>query len=185
MNQVRIVRAEELVENVPTPGMERRGAVAGPVQIISVRTRPGLVSGWHHHADYTTCGYVVAGRLRLESGPAGTSVVEGGPGETVAVARADELKVGQMKLLHVGGRRVVLARTEKGHVAFDDRCTHRGGPLADGVLICGTVACPWHGSQFDVHTGEVKAGPAEQPITTYTVKQAGGEVRLHLPAARE
>lgn len=85
MNQVRIVRAEELVENVPTPGMERRGAVAGPVQIISVRTRPGLVSGWHHHADYTTCGYVVAGRLRLESGPAGTSVVEGGPGDFFVV----------------------------------------------------------------------------------------------------
>ena len=85
MNEVRIIRAEELVEGVPTPGMERRGAVAGPVQIIAARTRPGLVSGWHHHADYTTCGYVVAGRLRLESGPAGASVVEGGPGDFFVV----------------------------------------------------------------------------------------------------
>ena len=48
----------------------------------------------------------------------------------------------QMKLLHVGDRRIVLARTEEGYVAFDDRCTHKGGPLADGALICGTVQCP-------------------------------------------
>jgi len=40
-----------------------------------------------------------------------------------------------------------------------DRCTHRGGPLSDGVLMCGTVQCPWHGSQFDVKTVEVKCGP--------------------------
>src|SRR5205807_1633147 len=49
----------------------------------------------------------------------------GAAGESVDVAAADELKVGQMKLLHVNGRRIVLARTEAGHVAFDDHCTHR------------------------------------------------------------
>ena len=111
--------------------------------------------------------------------------VDGRPGEVVAVAKSDELKIGQMKLLHVGGRRVVLARTEEGYVAFDDRCTHRGGSLADGVLICGTVACPWHGSQFDARTGAAKAGPAEQPITTYPVELASDDVRLRLPAAQE
>ena len=35
--------------------------------------------------------------------------------------------------------------------------------------MCGTVQCPWHGSQFDVHTGEVMAGPAEKDIETYDV----------------
>ena len=71
-----------------------------------------------------------------------------------------------MKLAPLGDRRIVLARTEQGYVAFDDRCSHKGGPLSDGVLICGTVQCPWHGSQFDVHTGGVKAGPASEPIAT-------------------
>jgi nitrite reductase/ring-hydroxylating ferredoxin subunit/uncharacterized membrane protein len=109
--------------------------------------------------------------------------VGGQPGEAVEVAAADELKVGQMKLLHVGGRRVVLARTEAGYVACDDRCTHRGGSLADGVLARGVICCPWHGSQFDARTGEVKAGPAEQPIRTYRVEESGGRVRLVLPMA--
>jgi uncharacterized RmlC-like cupin family protein len=81
MAEVRIVPAADLVENVPTPGMERREAVAGTTRLIAVRTQPGLVSGWHHHAGYTTYGYVIGGRLRLESGPGGATVVEAGPGD--------------------------------------------------------------------------------------------------------
>jgi nitrite reductase/ring-hydroxylating ferredoxin subunit len=73
--------------------------------------------------------------------------------------------------VHVDGKRVAVGRTGKGYVAFQDRCTHRGGPLSDGVLMCGTVQCPWHGSQFDAHTGEVKAGPAEKDIETYDVHE--------------
>jgi nitrite reductase/ring-hydroxylating ferredoxin subunit/uncharacterized membrane protein len=102
------------------------------------------------------------------------------PGKPVAVARMDELKVDQMKLVRAGDRRIVIARTEEGHVAFDDRCTHRGGSLAGGVLICETVQCPWHGSQFDTRSGEVRAGPATERITTYRIDARDGEVWLTL-----
>ena len=84
--------------------------------------------------------------------------VQGRPGESVMVAQADELKPNQMKLLHVDGRRIVLARTDDGFAAFDDHCPHRGGSLADGVMACGTVVCPWHGSEFDVATGALTDG---------------------------
>jgi nitrite reductase/ring-hydroxylating ferredoxin subunit len=85
------------------------------------------------------------------------------------------------KLLRIGGRRLVLARTDSGYCAFDDQCTHRGGSLADGVMACNTVTCPWHGSQFQVTTGQVKAGPAKKGIGTYPVEAVGGEVRLRVP----
>jgi nitrite reductase/ring-hydroxylating ferredoxin subunit/uncharacterized membrane protein len=107
------------------------------------------------------------------------------PGESVPVARADELEVNQMKLLRVNGQRIVLGRTEDGYVAFDDHCTHRGGSLADGVMVCGTVQCLWHGSQFDAATGEVRAGPAQEPIHTYPVEVVENEVRLLLEPAEE
>src|SRR5512138_2269594 len=62
--------------------------------------------------------------------------------------RADALKaachgleMNQMKLVHVAGKRVAVGRTGRGYVAFQDRCTHKGGPLSDGVLMCGTVQC--------------------------------------------
>jgi uncharacterized RmlC-like cupin family protein len=81
MPVIRIVTAADLVENVPTPGMERREAASGEARIIAVRTQSGFVSGWHHHGGYATYGYVMAGRLRLESGPGGSLVVEAGPGD--------------------------------------------------------------------------------------------------------
>jgi nitrite reductase/ring-hydroxylating ferredoxin subunit/uncharacterized membrane protein len=89
-----------------------------------------------------------------------------------------DLGVNQMKLVRAAGARVVVARTEEGYAAFDDRCTHKGGPLSDGALICGTVQCPWHGSQFDVETGEVKCGPAKKEIATYEVKESNNQVLL-------
>ena len=92
-------------------------------------------------------------------------------GPYALLSAAGGLGVNQMKLVHAGETRLAVGRTEDGYAAFDDRCTHRGGPLSDGVLICGTVQCPWHGSQFDVTTGEVKCGPAEQPIGVYEVAE--------------
>jgi nitrite reductase/ring-hydroxylating ferredoxin subunit/uncharacterized membrane protein len=92
----------------------------------------------------------------------------------------DQLQVDQMQLLWIGDRRMVLARTEKGYVAFDDRCTHKGGPLSDGTLACGRVQCPWHGSQFDVHDGSVRHGPAEERIATYEVEMRDGRVVLNV-----
>lgn len=102
-------------------------------------------------------------------------------GRSAVVAQADELQVDQMKLMHLNGRRIVLARTEAGYVAFDDSCTHRGGSLAGGVMIGGLVQCPWHGSQFDCRTGAVKAGPAETPIATYRVTEEQGQVKIRQP----
>jgi uncharacterized membrane protein/nitrite reductase/ring-hydroxylating ferredoxin subunit len=117
--------------------------------------------------------YARAGRWREEAFEAPA----GGP---IAVAKSAELKVDQMKLLRVGSQRVVLARTERGYVAFDDRCTHKGGSLAGGVMACGTVHCLWHGSQFDVESGGVKAGPARAAIGVHRVKEGSGEVKLVL-----
>ena len=117
--------------------------------------------------------YAEAGKWRDET-------IEVPTGQPLVVARSDELKVDQMKLLRVGSERIVLARTERGYVAFDDRCTHKGGSLAGGVIVCGTVQCLWHGSQFDATSGKVKAGPADKPIRVYRISEDAGEVRLLL-----
>jgi nitrite reductase/ring-hydroxylating ferredoxin subunit/uncharacterized membrane protein len=120
--------------------------------------------------------YANAGRWRVE--PKRLA------GNTIDVGAVDDLKPGQMKLLRLddetGERRIVLARTERGYAAFQDRCTHKGGSLADGALVDETVQCPWHGSQFDVMTGRVKGGPAKEPISTYAVEERDGRVMITL-----
>lgn len=98
----------------------------------------------------------------------------------IPVAKTDALEPNQMQLVRVGERRIVLARTEERYVAFDDRCPHRGGSLAGGIMACGTVTCPWHGSQFDVASGEVRSGPAREPISAYRVEERDGRIWLTL-----
>jgi nitrite reductase/ring-hydroxylating ferredoxin subunit/uncharacterized membrane protein len=100
-------------------------------------------------------------------------------GQPVVVGRADDLEPGQMKLLHVNGRRLVLARTDAGYRIFDDRCSHRGASLAGGVLVGNVVHCLWHGSQFDTGDGSVACGPAKKAVGVYDVKETkDGQVIL-------
>lgn len=99
------------------------------------------------------------------------------------VCNVSELGMGQMMLANIAGARIAVGRCETGIVAFQDRCTHRGGPLSDGVLIGCTVQCPWHGSNFDVNTGRVVAGPAHEKIKTYQIEIRANEVYVN-PAER-
>ena len=92
------------------------------------------------------------------------------------VCNQSELSDGQMLMARVGNRRVVVGRCSEGLFAFSDHCTHHGGPLSDGALVGCTVQCPWHGSQFDIKTGRVVTGPAEEKIETLDVEIRNGEV---------
>ena len=92
------------------------------------------------------------------------------------VCNPSELSDGQLMLAIVGNERVAVGRCGEGIFAFADHCTHRGGPLSDGALVGCTVQCPWHGSQFDITTGRVIAGPAEEKIKLYEVEIRRGEV---------
>jgi nitrite reductase/ring-hydroxylating ferredoxin subunit/uncharacterized membrane protein len=55
--------------------------------------------------------------------------------------------------------------------AIGDRCSHRGGPLHEGMIDAGCVTCPWHASQFRTDTGAVVRGPATSPQPSYEVRK--------------
>lgn len=88
------------------------------------------------------------------------------------VCNQSELGDGQMLLASIGGERVVVGRCPAGFFAFSDHCTHKGGSLSDGALVDCIVQCPWHGSQFDINTGHVVAGPAEEKLIFTRLKFA-------------
>jgi uncharacterized membrane protein/nitrite reductase/ring-hydroxylating ferredoxin subunit len=96
------------------------------------------------------------------------------------LANVGELSLGQMMLAEVGpeGDRIALGKCADGVHAVQDRCTHKGGPLSDGALIDCKVQCPWHGSQFDITTGRVVAGPAERKIEVFEIEERKGEIYL-------
>jgi nitrite reductase/ring-hydroxylating ferredoxin subunit len=94
------------------------------------------------------------------------------------VASVGDVPEGEMLLVQVDGEDVVLANVNGQIVAFGNECTHRGGPLSEGILEDGVVECPYHQGRFDVRTGEVVDEPPEEPIPTFQVQVEGEDIRV-------
>jgi glycine betaine catabolism B len=94
------------------------------------------------------------------------------------VANTDDFQSSHMKEVQLDGEIICLANIEGKYYAIGNICTHEGGPLADGTLEGYEVQCPWHGSKFDVRTGEVKEPPASEPEPTYQVKVDGNNILI-------
>ena len=96
------------------------------------------------------------------------------------VCEETELEDGKLVGVELEGERVVVSRSqETGEVcAIAATCSHLGGPLEDGDRDGDTVVCPWHGSRFDLCTGEVQGGPAVYPQPRYEARVRAGKVEI-------
>jgi len=94
------------------------------------------------------------------------------------VASASDVPPGEMIVVEVGGEEIAIANVGGEFYAFSNLCTHRGGPLGEGILTGEVVECPFHAGQFNVRTGEVVAPPPTEPVKTYAVQVEGGDIRV-------
>ena len=99
----------------------------------------------------------------------------------VKVSDTKDIQPSQMKAVEVGDEIICVVNVEGKYYAIDNICTHEGGPLADGSLEDYEVECPWHGSKFDVRTGEVARGPARRPEPIYELKVDGNNILIRKP----
>jgi len=94
----------------------------------------------------------------------------------VRVGNAKDVTNTEMRVFDVAGTKVNVASTSGHLYAFDDTCTHRGCSLAKGKLDGTTLTCPCHGSQFDVTSGAVLRGPAQEPVRSRQVQIEGEDL---------
>jgi 3-phenylpropionate/trans-cinnamate dioxygenase ferredoxin subunit len=92
------------------------------------------------------------------------------------VASLSDLPVGTVREAVVEGRAVVLASTQDGIFALQDRCSHGAVKLSEGELDGCTLECWLHGSRFDLRTGKPTGPPAFTPVATYAVTVSEDDV---------
>jgi len=109
----------------------------------------------------------------------------------VVVGRADALKDGERTTVEVNGREIVLFRQKGRYYALLNRCPHRGAPLCKGRFMANItseavgeyvfhgedrlLACPWHGWEFDITTGQSYFDPAGTRVRPFPVEVESGE----------
>jgi nitrite reductase/ring-hydroxylating ferredoxin subunit len=96
----------------------------------------------------------------------------------VKVAETEDVQVSQMMTVEVNDEKICLANVNGKYYAIGNVCTHMGGPLAEGKLEDYIVQCPWHGSRFDIRSGEVARPPAMKPEPTYEVKVENNDILI-------
>jgi nitrite reductase/ring-hydroxylating ferredoxin subunit len=103
-----------------------------------------------------------------------------------AVASVNQIPPeGVLGVVRSDGQRLCLIRSHGRVSAVADNCTHQDFEMSLGdVLPDGTIQCAWHGARFDCATGEVKQGPAPEPLPVYEVRLEGDQVLIGPLSAR-
>lgn len=101
--------------------------------------------------------------------------------ERVLVSKKSALPEGKMIAVEAKGRNVLLTNIGGEIFAMDAICSHKGGPLCEGVLEEHTVTCPWHSAKFDVRTGKVsEQTPWAFDQQKYSVTVEGDDIYVEI-----
>jgi nitrite reductase (NADH) small subunit len=103
------------------------------------------------------------------------------PVENIPLREGRSVTIGELEIaiFNLGGR----------FLAIENRCPHRGGPLAEGMVSCTagivTVTCPLHGWRLAMESGRV-AKPSGQDaacVRTFPARDENGIVTICVASA--
>jgi len=107
------------------------------------------------------------------------------------IAKTSDIAEGDRLIVNVGGRSVGIFKVDGNLYAFLNHCPHRGGALCRGPIVSGLeslqpgefvldktkkyIACPWHGWEFDLVTGQSWFDPQTTRARPYQVQVESGK----------
>lgn len=120
--------------------------------------------------------------------------------QRIEVAQTGDVAEGATHAVKAGGHSVLLARVRGKVCAIENKCPHVGLPLTRGKLVDGVIQCPWHGSRFDLCTGDnvdwvqgvgsvslphwtrrlIALGKAPTPVRTFEVSEESGAIFIRI-----
>ena len=96
------------------------------------------------------------------------------------VCQVEDIPRHGARTVHTGDAVIALFRLIDDRIrAVDNRCPHKQGPLAEGIISGEVVICPLHARKINLENGEVLA-PDSGCVRTFPVRIERGRVLLSL-----
>lgn len=115
------------------------------------------------------------------------------------VANVEELPPGERKIISLADTEIGVINLDGEYFALENACAHRGGPVCVGkihgaieaeflapgkrveekVSETPAIACPWHGWEYDVRTGE-HLGDCDIQLNTYETTVEEGVIYVRI-----
>lgn len=95
------------------------------------------------------------------------------------ICKLEEIpQLGSRVVKQAKGGDIAVFRTAEDEVfALHDHCPHKGGPLSQGIVHGKRVACPLHGWNIELDSGEA-AAPDVGSCGKFEIKLEAGDVYL-------
>jgi len=88
------------------------------------------------------------------------------------------------RVVQIAGRDIAIFNLGNRFLALENKCPHRGGPLADGIVSGGNVVCPLHAWKIDLATGEAVNRTDNPPCAkTFPARLENGVVSIEIAIA--
>ena len=97
--------------------------------------------------------------------------------EVINLGSIDQIPLGQGRCFVINKQEIAVFRSRGGEIfAVENKCPHRGGPLAEGIIGNGVVVCPLHGHKFNLQTGLGSDG--HECVKTFPVREEKGTILI-------
>jgi len=100
--------------------------------------------------------------------------------EWIDVVEKEALPSGSRKVIQSDAGEILVCHLSDGYFAIEDRCSHDGGDISEGVCEDDEIICPRHGARFCIKTGEALTPPAFEAIETFSVRVHEGMVQVDI-----
>lgn len=101
----------------------------------------------------------------------------------IRVTHGGNIPLREGRAVQLGTEEIAIFNLGDRFLAVGNRCPHRGGPLADGIVAGASVVCPLHSWKICLGSGSVERPVGETTCSlSYPVKVVDGIVMIQIAA---
>lgn len=95
----------------------------------------------------------------------------------IRAARCQDIPLREGRALKIGTREIAVFNLGDRFLAVENRCPHKAGPLADGIVSGAAVVCPLHAWKFSLESGQgVNSASASSCVKVFRTHVEDGVV---------